>query len=182
MMPFCTESGGYSLVSGLPRAGIAAVKLFTHHPRKFKVDDPKLVINPTQGDFWKNYPAYRQALPKLQEIVGTTQFLWCEIVRSFVRVSEAHDIVRWEIEIPFNDVLAFIDDACGWKSLFTDTPGVDWSRVIASPTEQEVTLTENQRQQLARTGHPLSCLVRVPVTNATVHEMTPIHGARKLKR
>lgn len=158
------------------------MKLFTHHPRKFKVDDPKLVIDPTQGDYWKHYPTYREALPKLQEIVRTSQFLWCEIVPSFVRVADAHDIVRWEIEIPFSGVLAFINDDCGWKSLFTDDPRIDWARVIATPTEREVTLTDDQRRQSARTGHPLSCLVRVPVTNATVHEMTPIHGARKLKR
>lgn len=138
------------------------MKIFTHHPRDFRLDGPPDYFDPKQGSYWRDSPAYREALPLLQKRVGTDNFLWFEVVPTHERMTESHDLVRWELEIPFGEILAFIHEDGNWTSLFGKSPNVDWSKLLAKPSEAEV--IDNPKY---------CCLVRYPVIGAVMCEMRP---------
>lgn len=144
------------------------MKLYTHHPRAFRLDGPADEFDPTKGTYWRRYAAYREALPRLQKRVGTDKFLWCEIVPTFQRMTEADDLVGWELNVPHAEILAFIHEAGNWKSLFGNRPRVYWSKLIATPTEAEATGNAEY-----------SCLVRYPFCGATMFEIPPKYPTRK---
>ena len=105
------------------------MKLWIYHPACFRVDDPNLQLDHTKGRYW-NSPdlnlrkRYREILPKLHDLLGTRQCLWCCTVRGlFVRMTEDDDLVEWELRVPFSQVLAFYSIPL-WEDLIytrTDT-------------------------------------------------------------
>lgn len=145
------------------------MKVYSHHKRDFRIDGPRGYLDPTKGRYWQIFPNYRDGLTKLQGMVGTKDFLWCEIIPTHKRASESIDLVQWEIEIAHADVLAFLNEKqANWNSLCGDSPAVDWSKLIVKPTE---TQTVGNAE--------LSCLVRYPVlTGATMREMVPDNPTR----
>lgn len=148
------------------------MKLFTHHKRAFRLDGAPEDYDPTKGMYWQMYPLYREALVRLQGIIGTSKFLWCEVVPEHTRTSENHDIVQWELEVLFGNILAFLHKRGNWHSLFqTKVPAsVDWDKLFCHPTEDEA--TDNR---------DLTCLVRYPFFGAKMNEMDWA-GSRRQKK
>ncbi len=85
------------------------MKLWTYHPSTFTVDDPNGKIDSKRGTYWNDESLqYRTALPQLQQLLGTDQFLWCcTTTGCFVRTTEEIDLVEWELDVPTSEILAF---------------------------------------------------------------------------
>jgi hypothetical protein len=128
----------------------ATVRLWTYHPSVLRVDATDLRVDPTQGSCWHKdgpYFRYREMLPKLQELVRTSQFLWCFTVpEQFTRTSENHDVVEWELNVPVPQILRFLrvpvweailsGESDAWEDLFvTSNPeqGVDIQALVCVP-------------------------------------------------
>ena len=108
------------------------MQLWTHHPEAFKVDADDLRIDHTCGTFWNlECPGfrYRAILPKLFDLVGSNQFLWCCTRRGkFARTSEAHDLVEWELHVPESAMIAVFRVSV-WEDLIWSLSD-DWSNLI----------------------------------------------------
>jgi hypothetical protein len=91
------------------RSDDKCVKLWTHHPSAFRLDDLEARIDSTRGKYWKNKNlGYRDVLPKLHKRLGTDQFLWCCTAKGcFIRLSEGVDLIEWELAVPTSEILAF---------------------------------------------------------------------------
>lgn len=85
------------------------MKLWTYHPSTFRLDDPNTKIDPTRGMYWKDDSLqYRKVLPRLQQLLGTDQFLWCCTTPGrFMRPTEEFDLAEWELAVPTSEILAF---------------------------------------------------------------------------
>ncbi|HYH66001.1 MAG TPA: hypothetical protein VD866_14990 [Urbifossiella sp.] len=88
------------------------MQLWTHHSGSFRPDRLDLRVEPEKGFNWL-YQApgfrYREVAPKLWDLVGTNQLLWCCTLRGvFSRGEEDVGLVEWEIAAPPARVLAFI--------------------------------------------------------------------------
>ena len=75
--------------------------------------------------------------PKLWELVGTNQLLWCGTLRGvFSRGAEVTGLLEWKIAAPPARVIAFVRTRA-WDDLFVrDTPGQgDWGvrALVAAP-------------------------------------------------
>jgi len=96
--------------------------VWTHHPHAFPLTAPDLVIDPTKGDNWNAKDPvyrdrYRRILRQLQELLGTTQFLWCCMEQGeFVRTTEEVDLVEWELDIPESHVTSLYRENV-WEDL-----------------------------------------------------------------
>ena len=110
------------------------MKLWTHHPEAFRIDDPKLKIDPTRGQYWNSTDPYmrryRELLRWLQRHFKTDQFLWCVTTpeKRFIRTHESIDQVDWELDVPFGKVLSFYDSPL-WHRLLEHDDG-DWERLV----------------------------------------------------
>lgn len=135
--------------------------LWTHHPSSFRLDDPNLQIDHTKGKFWNSEQLgfrYREALPKLQLLVKTDQFLWCCTTRGcFVRTTEEIDLVEWELDVPASQVLRF-HDVQVWEDIVWSR-GDDWDSLLIDGAIADVAADKG-----------IGALVRVPVDKwATCH-------------
>jgi hypothetical protein len=106
------------------------MQLWTHHPHGFRLDSAHIVIDPTKGRYWRDNIAglrYRDVLPKLQQLLGTRQFLWCYTIRT---QPQNADLVEWELNLPESQILRFVHswvwetivwgNPDGWQNLFAD--------------------------------------------------------------
>lgn len=100
------------------------MKLWTHHPSTFRLNDPDQRIDWTRGDYWDTEMGgfrYLEVLPMLQVRLGTSQFIWCCTTRGeFIRTSTSIDLVEWELDVPFAEILAFYRSSV-WEDIL-------WSR------------------------------------------------------
>ncbi len=85
------------------------MNLWTYHPSTFRLDNPDAKIDSTQGVYWnEDSLQYRKVLPRLQQLLGTDQFLWCCTTPGcFVRTTEEIDLVEWELVVPNSEIVAF---------------------------------------------------------------------------
>lgn len=114
------------------------MKLWTYHPSNFRLDDPNVKIDPTKGMYWNDESLqYQKVLPKLQQLLGTDQFLWCcTIPDCFDRMTEDDDLVEWELVVPIAEILSF-HSVPVWEDIVHGR-GCAWdSLVIGDLTEQE---------------------------------------------
>ena len=107
------------------------MKLWTHHPSDFLVDDRTLQLDHTKGGYW-NSPdpdlrkRYREILPKLHDLIETDQCLWCCTVRGlFERMTEDVDLVEWELRVPFSQVHRFYSIPLWEDLIYTRTDSWD---------------------------------------------------------
>src|ERR1700687_2181663 len=103
----------------------------------FQVDAAELVIDPAKGQYWcLQMPGfrYREALSKLQERVGTSQFLWCYTVRgSCIRPTEDVDLVEWELNVSESQILRFFRSHV-WEAIVrSDSNGRENLFVVGKP-------------------------------------------------
>jgi hypothetical protein len=131
------------------------MQLWTYHPSTFPVDDPNLEVDYTRGIFWRIEMGqsfrYRVVLPKLHDLVKTTQFLWCCTLRgTYPRTWEGDDSVEWELNAPLTQILTFYR-----KNVWDDivwSRSDDWAQLLIPVGEKERVGDEN-----------LGALVRVPL-------------------
>lgn len=137
------------------------MKLWTHHPDKFKVDDPDLMIDHTKGGYWHHEEKgfrYRDVLPVLVKRIGTDQFLWCCTVRGeFERVSEDVDLVEWELDIEYSQILAFYNVPI-------------WDDLVSSRNDE----WENLVLDTGEADQNVGALVRVPLGPTTATRIGPL--------
>jgi hypothetical protein len=111
------------------------MQLWTHHPSTFRLDLPDLKLDPKRGSYWRIKDEsfrYRELAPRLWEMIGTDQFVWCCTIRDWFMNSEDADLVEWEINSPPSRVLAFVrspvwealvwSKSDSWDGLFLDPP------------------------------------------------------------
>jgi len=104
------------------------MKVWTHHPSAFRIDDPNVVIDWTLGTYWRTMPGYREALPILQRLLREDQFLWCCTKRGqFIRTTEDIDLVEWELTVNETDVLAYYHEPT-WEELIRSRG--DWKSLL----------------------------------------------------
>jgi hypothetical protein len=106
------------------------MRLWTHHSSDFLVDAPDLVVDPTQGRYWRGkFPdfRYRDVLPRLQNLVGTTQFLWCYTIRE---KPQDTDLVEWELNLSDSQILRFIRSWV-WEGIVCSNP-TDWGDLFVA--------------------------------------------------
>jgi hypothetical protein len=108
-----------------------SIRLWTHHPSGFKINAVDLAIDSTIGKHWRYQEAgfrYREVLPKLHQLLGTTQFLWCCTVRGqFIRPTEDIDLVEWELNVPVDQILFY--DAYIWEDIVRSKSN-DWENLF----------------------------------------------------
>jgi hypothetical protein len=114
------------------------MQLWTYHPTGFQVDAPDLAIDPKRGQYWWHEATgfrYREVLPKLQQVVGVRQFLWCYTFRGqCLRVQEAHDVVEWELNVPDSNILGFLRSSV-WEDIVWSRSN-DWSGLLVAGTPE----------------------------------------------
>jgi len=148
------------------------MQLWTHQPTGFQIDSASLVIDPARGQYWSCQivgSRYRDVLPKLQELVGASQFLWCcTVPGQFVRVTEQMDLVEWELNVPESQILRCIR-ASVWEAIVRGESD-DW-------------------ENLFRVGAPVAgidihVLVRVPLPAGTARshgQLRPLYTRERLE-
>ena len=151
------------------------MQLWTHHPSDFPVNDPDLVVDYTKGMYAQpsmegsNGFRYRNVLPKLHTLVGTTQFLWCCTERGrYERVTEDvdKDLLEWEINVPLTQILRF--------HLVSVWEDIVWGR---SDDWQDLLIEVGETEPAANDLSDLGALVRVPLEPKS----TTCHGPLQAK-
>jgi hypothetical protein len=111
------------------------MKLWTYHHEDFRIDDPCGVVDPTKGPYHKRDSdrfQYRRAYAALQARLRVRDFLFCCLTRnnSFRETNLIPSDRRtdWEIEIPQDDVLAFLCSSRWVNAIETGT--FDWEEII----------------------------------------------------
>lgn len=136
-----------------------AMRLWTHHPSTFQVDDAHETINPKLGEYWKDSMGpdfrYREALRKLQKLVRTRQFLWCCTVRGAYPVGETIDCVERELDLPLSEILAFYRETV-WLDIVLGR-GDDWDNLLIQGISEEEAADKD-----------IGALVRVPLRPESV--------------
>lgn len=129
------------------------MQLWTHHPSEFRIDQPGLVINPSNGRYSKscgNGFRYSDVLPMLQERVGANQLLWCCTTRGrYMPTHEPSDCVEWEVNLPLSKVTLI--SVAVWDDIVWSR-GDDWDSLILTG------LTESQAA-----SKNINALVRLPL-------------------
>lgn len=140
------------------------MRLWTHHPSTFQVDDPHERIDRTLGEYWKDSMGpdfrYREVLPRLQNLVGTDQFLWCCTVRGCYPVGETTDSIEWELNEPFSQILAFYRETV-WLDIILGR-GDDWDNLLIQGISEEEAADKD-----------IGALVRFPVTGRPIRRLGP---------
>ncbi len=110
------------------------MKLWTYHPITFRPNDPNGKIDPRKGMCWGNSSLrYRQALPRLHELLGTDQFLWCWTTRGSRSSKEVCLLLHeWKLEVPLSEILAFCNIPI-WDEI-VDGKGEAWDRLFVEKT------------------------------------------------
>jgi hypothetical protein len=116
------------------------MKLWTYHPITFRPDDPNVEIDPSKGMCWSMKSLrYREVLPRLHQLLGTDQFLWCWTTKDdFTRTSKEITImVEWELDVPLSEIWAFYsvpiwDDIVSGKSEAWETLVVPKEGAVAN--------------------------------------------------
>jgi len=143
------------------------VKLWTHHPSEFTVDDPNLVIDQRQGRYWKDCGRgfrYSEMLSKLCSRIGTDQFLWCCTARGqFIRMSACIDLVEWEINVPESQIVAFYRESV-------------WETIVHGQSDDWDVLIIGSSDGITGAGDRIGALVRAPLRTewATCHGPLPV--------
>lgn len=148
------------------------MRLWTHHPEAFQLNDADLRIDPTMGKYWQ-YQAtnfrYREVLPILIKLIGTDQFIWCCTVRGqFKRTTSKKDLVEWELDVPAPQILAFYRASVWDGIVWNRSP--DWDGLFVD-ISQGVADTE------------IHALVRIPIRRewAICHGQLPIKYPHRAK-
>ena len=113
-------------------------QFWTYHPDAFRVDNPTLKLDHTQGTYWDvkygGMPTYRQARPKLVQLLGVNDFLWCCPIRGLLeRYTLAHDLVEWEINVPASQIVSWLDNL-QWEKFVRDPSMATTGLLISQPT------------------------------------------------
>ena len=132
--------------------------LWTHHPSSFKLDEPGIRVDPTNGKYWKmsesKFP-YKQILAMLQEQIGWGQFLWCCTERGrYLPISEPSDLVEWEIELPLSQVK--LVSVPVWEDLIWSR-GDDWDSLFPKGLSESEAV-DKDIHALVRFPLPANCL------------------------
>jgi len=149
------------------------MQLWTHHPSAFQLADPRLIVDPTKGQYWNSNeigPRYREVLRRLQKTVGTDQFLWCCTTRGqFIRPTEETDLVEWELNIPDPSRMIFF--CCSvWEDIVRSKCD-DWSRLFVA--------------ELPEPNPDINAVVLLPLQAHLVKchgQLRPKHSNAKLER
>ena len=120
------------------------MRLWTYHPSDYRLDAPNLSVDYTKGMYWRSSMrdfAYREVLPQLQRIVGTTQFLWCLTKRDeHPRTTEDIDSEEWELDVPLAHISHFLRVDL-WENLVWSR-GVAWDGLLVPVGDVEPTGSE----------------------------------------
>lgn len=145
------------------------MKLWTHHPSNFRIDDVTARIDATKGVYWKNNTLkYREALRRLQERLGTDQFLWCCTVRGlFVRTAEDIDLVEWELDVPLSEVLGFYSSPA-WEEVIQGQEEA-WDRLFLDRLSKEAGTASKE----------VDAWVRFPLKSGTAKCLGPLPVQRR---
>ena len=136
------------------------VKLWTYHPSTFRIDDPQLSVDYMRGKYWQDDShgfRYREVLPILCELLGTTNFVWCCTARGKMqKMTSDEDLVEWEISLPMSNVLKFYSELVwdkiiwgksdDWQPLFVSDikPSGDLGALVKVPLLPEVAFCHGQ--------------------------------------
>jgi hypothetical protein len=147
------------------------MQLWTHHPSSFRVDNPQLEVDYTKGQYAQPDRAgeiafqYRKVMPRLHQIVGTTQFLWCCTKRGRYPKAMEEDSTEWELNVPLTQVLSFYRVGV-WEDILYNRSD-DWTHLLIAVGETE---------PAANDLDDLGGLIRVPLEPkwAYCHGQLPI--------
>ncbi len=150
------------------------MQLWTYHPSDFRINDPNLEVDYKKGKY--SHPdiqvangfRYCKVIPKLHEMVGTTQFLWCFTQQDqFARTYEDDDSLEWELNVPLTQILTFYREKV-WEGIII-SQNDDWDRLLIAVGE-----TEPAGSEL----NDLGALVRVPLepNQAKNHGQPPVRN------
>jgi hypothetical protein len=107
------------------------MRLWTYHPNGFRIDNPELAIDPTQGTYWNEplTPRYKEALPRLCKMLGLDEYpLWCFTSAGCWVPVENQPVVEWELSVSDSQILGFVRTH-PWDSIVKGQ-GDDWETVI----------------------------------------------------
>lgn len=153
------------------------ITLWTAHSRDFQVDDPNLVIDPTQGQFWKDSQTladfiYDKALSELDRYLSEThpryrskfQYLWCTTTQGVFESYQGNVRYEWELHVPIPQSLFL--DAFVWKDIVYSKQS-DWQDVIWSRAARRLWLD-------ARAGSEVDALLFLPLDPSWIRGRTRI--------
>jgi hypothetical protein len=143
---------------------------WTAHPTGLMIDAPDFEPDPTKGHYWKMEDEgfrYRECLPKLWDIIGTRNFVWCflELGRNerLTETDEPYD--EWELNVPRSEVLAFVRGTL-WHDIIWSRSD-EWDTLLIY---DELPPREENIQALVSVPLPTgsaTCLGLLPIKNAT---------------
>lgn len=106
------------------------MNLWTYHPITFRPDNPNGTIDHTRG-MCRGKERYPEVLRRLQDLLGTDQFLWCWTTRGS-RSSHGILFYEWELDVPLSEILAFYSVPV-WEDIFNGR-AEEWERLLVENT------------------------------------------------
>lgn len=113
------------------------MKLWSLHPKAFRLDVPNLRLDHTKGGYWNNESSYRdnyrKALPELHRRLGTDQLLWSFALETDFRYFKEWNQMKWLMDVPDDRVVFYRDDE--WHKILYN--GQDrWEDLIVDVTPE----------------------------------------------
>lgn len=68
------------------------------------------IVDHSKGRYWDTEKGIQEAYAKLSQRIGTDQWVWCFTRREDYINAGGQSEVEWELEVPCDRVLAFVDD------------------------------------------------------------------------
>jgi hypothetical protein len=140
---------------------VQSIRLWTWHKRDFCLVSDRVDHSRSAYYNYDKLPGIRVAYKLLADRLRTDQFIWCYHLRDEHHVSNyvAENEIEWELEIPKDKVLAFID-------------GKAWDNIIRSATVFN-RLPDSLFLEDVQGGHA-SVLVEIPVPEVWVKQRTEV--------
>lgn len=175
------------------------MRLWTCHTPEFSLTEGR--VNYKLSPYYRDpdVPNFDIAMPRLWEILGTDQLVWCCVKRD-QHSQTSTPRVKWEVEVPECGILRFVDDHVWNRILGKDCPPLSARRAWQTRATQLYPNDDSGRDRYVREqreeyrneeppvggwwscvfvdnadGESVSALIRHPVSPEWVKSREPFH-------
>jgi len=107
------------------------MRLWTYQWPDFRLTDCNLKVDFNKSRYAKTFPKYKDACKRLSDLLGTDQIIWCYTRQNEYIYLPGEAPMEWELEIPEDQILAYI---CSYT----------WNKILGV---KRFTVSENIRHQ-----------------------------------